>query len=123
MTVVEYVTCPLCGSNHPWSSEARRRRRGSPYWQWVDYPLSEFEFIQIRDARGKVPGSHPDRIGRGSAPGQGIPKISSVNLIDSATHPVYRNAVESMKNRLLTIIRELVELNILDRDEVLGVIE
>ena len=122
MTIVEYVTCPLCGANHPWSSETRRTRRGSPYWQWVDYDLNNFEFIQLRDARGKVPGRHFNRRGRGSAPGQGIPKVDAIHLPDVVNHPVYREAVESMKQRLLTIIRELIELNILSREEVLEAI-
>ncbi len=123
MTIVEYVTCPVCGANHAWNSEARRRRRGDPYWQWVDYRLSDFQFIQIRDARGKYPGRHPDRRGRGSAPGQGIPKVDAVVLPEAVNHPVYRQAIETMKQRLLNVIRELIELNILTRDEILEAIE
>jgi len=119
MTIVEYVTCPLCGSNHPWSSEARRLRSGNPYWSWVNYELNTFEFIQIRDARGKIPGTHPGRRGRGSAPGQGIPKVDAVHLPDAVNHPVYSQAVESMKQRILDIVRQLLELNIITRDEIL----
>ena len=118
MTIVEYITCPICGSNHPWNSEARRRRRGVPYFQWVDYRLNNFEFIQLRDARGKYPGRHPDRRGRGSAPGQGIPKVDAVYLVDAVNHPVYRQAIETMKQRLLTVIREMIELGILTREEI-----
>lgn len=122
MTIVEYVVCPLCGSSHPFSSEARRRRRGSPYWQWVDYRMREFQFIQLRDARGKVPGRHPDRRGRGSAPGQGIPKVDYIVLTEAARNPAYRQHIETFRERILSLIRELVELNILSRDEILRVI-
>lgn len=123
MTIVEYVTCPLCGSNHPWSSEIRRLRRGNPYFQWVEYPLNQFEFIQLRDARGKVPGRHFNRRGRGSAPGQGIPKIDNIRLPDAINHPIYSHAIESMKQRLLAIVRELIELNMLNREEIMEAIE
>ncbi len=111
-----------CGSNHPWSSEARRLRSGNPYFQWVNYDLNTFEFIQLRDARGKVPGVHPDRRGKGSAPGQGIPKVDVIHLPDAVNHPVYRDAVESFKHRILDIVRQLIELNIITREELMRII-
>ena len=125
MTEVEYVVCPLCGFSHVWSSERRRMRReelGLPdtFWRWVDYNLLDMHFIRIRDARGKIPGPHPGRRGRGSAPGQGIVTIGGMTILEANEHPVYRRAVETMKERLLDIIRQMYQLGLLTREEILS---
>lgn len=125
MTEVEYVICPLCGSSHVFRSWARHRRRteaGLPnsIWRWVDYPLESMRFIQIRDLGGKVSGVRSGH--RGSAPGV-VGIVGARTLSEAAGDPRYEEMMAEMRNRLITIARELYRLGIIGRDEILSILE
>jgi len=106
----EYVICGLCGRNRIIETEKKGRVR----WDFVD--LGAADFIQLREGGGKKAGMG-GRGYRGSAPGSGFHLISAKTLAEVMEDPAYSDVVEGMKQQLIRLVRDSLQMGLIKREE------
>ena len=56
--------------------------------------------------------------GKGKAPGSGFPLVESKTLPEILEDPEYRDLLEGLKIQLLRLLRDGVELGLLEKEEI-----
>ena len=91
----EYFVCPLCARNRVIKS----KDKGYIRWDYVD--LHAAPILQVRDDTG----------GRGS----GFPLLESKTLAEISGDPNYAEILEGMKAQLVRLLKDAVELGLLEK--------
>jgi hypothetical protein len=95
--MTEYIVCPLCGRNRVIKS----KDKGYIRWDYVD--LKSAPLLQVRDDTG----------GRGS----GFPLVASKTLAEISQDPAYSQVIEGMKQQLIRLVKEGLELGLLEKED------
>ena len=93
----EYIVCPLCARNRVIKS----KDKGYIRWDYVD--LKSAPLLQVRDDTG----------GRGS----GFPLLTSKTLAEISQDPAYSQVIEGMKQQIIKLVKDGLELGLLMREE------
>jgi len=107
----EYVGCPLCGFN----KVLRSSKRG--YYQWPSFDVKSALLLQVREGGGKKAGT--GATGRGKAPGSGFHLVEeeSLSFAEMVDNSEYSGILSQMKEQLLTIIKQSLELGFISEGE------
>lgn len=116
MKKVEYVVCPLCGRNRVLERK-EKERTGWP--NGIPLDLKSTFLLQVREGGGKKLGVG-GRGYRGSAPGSGFHLVEdeSLTLIQMVENGEYEEVLAGLKEQLLNVIRQSIEIGFVKRDEI-----
>jgi len=111
---VEYIVCPTCGRNRVIES----KDKGRVGWP-SDVNLETTILLQVREGGGKKAGEG-GRGFRGSAPGSGFHLVpsESLTLPEMIESGEYDDALEGMKQQLLRVVRQSIDLGFIERNEI-----
>ena len=117
MTKSEYAVCGLCGMNKVVRSEKRGLKGKSEELKWPSIDIKQSFSLQVREGGGKKAGSGAK--GRGKAPGSGfhIIEAESLTLKEMMNDPQYENILEGMKDQLLRLIKDSIEVGFIKKEE------
>ncbi len=87
------------------------------YVYCIQKKLSVLIVLQVREAKGKL-SSQGTRRGRGQAPGQGFPLTDSKTLEELIEDPKYSDVLSGLKAQLLRLLRDGIELVLIERGEI-----
>lgn len=113
----EYVACGLCGMNKILRSEKRKDKDKPVELRWPSFSVKDAYILQVREGGGKKAGS--GNKGLGKAPGSGfhIIQSESLTLKEMMENPQYENVLEGMKDQLLRLVKDSVEIGFIKKDE------
>ena len=112
--------CLLCGLNRVLRSKKRAETRGiSEYLQWASFDVKDAVILQVREGGGKKAGSSGNK-GRGKAPGVGFHLVPDecLSFAEVISDPEYSGVMAQMKDQLLTVIKQSLELGFIKRSEI-----
>lgn len=114
----EYIVCPLCGWNKILTSIKRLEKDKPEYLQWASLDLTSVFILQVREGGGKKAGTGAK--GRGKAPGSGFKLVpsESLTLAQMLDDSSYSEILSQMRDQLLTVIRQSLELGFIRREEI-----
>ena len=119
MTKNDYVVCPLCGFNKILRSAKRGQKEGkTEELKWPNIDLNNAFLLQVREGGGKKAGSGAK--GRGKAPGSGfhLVEAESLTLSEMVGNPAYSEILSQMKDQLLQVIRQSLEIGFIHKGEI-----
>jgi len=114
----EYAVCPLCGLNKIMRSHKRLKKGKPEELRWPTIDLHSAFLLQVREGGGKKAGT--GAIGRGKAPGSGFHLIpeESLTLAQMLEDPTYSDILSQMKEQLLRVVKQSLELGFLEKSEI-----
>lgn len=113
----EYVACGLCGMNKILRSEKRKDKERPVELRWPSFSVKDAYILQVREGGGKKSGS--GNKGLGKAPGSGfhMVKEESLTLKEMIGNPQYDEVLRGMKEQLLTLIRDSIEIGFIKMED------
>ncbi len=118
MVRIKYVVCPLCAFNKVLISKKRLEKGKSEKLEWPSLDLDNAFILQIREGGGKKGGTGAK--GRGKAPGSGFKLVpeESLTLAEMMESGDYDDVLDQMKEQLLNVVRQSLELGFIERSEI-----
>jgi len=103
---INQLACPFCGRNRPINNDFRLGE--------MTIPPDQYGIITIRDV-----GPGPGRGHKGEK-GEGLRTIDRLNIKEALENPEFSDIAGQVRDRLITIIRNYIEADIISIEEITG---